>query len=73
LVQNKGGGKMFGKFVVFDAVQDCPSANNGDACGVVVALRTSTGCCFGGDSMGRPWVASPSRLLIVEGLEHVEL
>lgn len=56
----------------FFAVQDCPSANNGDACGVVVALRTSTGCCFGGDSMGRPWVASPSGLLIVEGLEHVE-
>eukprot|EP00438_Fugacium_kawagutii_P035439 Skav231809 [mRNA] locus=scaffold692:236098:255161:- [translate_table: standard] len=31
----------------------CPSANGADACGLVVVLRSSTGCHFGGDSMGR--------------------
>jgi len=45
--------ERFPKIVPQWRCEDCPSANNGDACGVVVALRTSTGCCFGGDSMGR--------------------
>lgn len=33
--------------------QECPTANGADACGLVVVLRSSTGCHFGGDSMGR--------------------
>eukprot|EP00435_Cladocopium_sp_Y103_P030006 s802_g7.t1 len=33
--------------------QECPTANGADACGLVLVLRSSTGCHFGGDSMGR--------------------
>ena len=43
--------------------KECPTANGVDACGLVLVLRSSTGCHFGGDSMGRhfsteiPWVS----------------
>lgn len=33
--------------------EECPTANGADACGLVLVMRSSTGCHFGGDSMGR--------------------
>eukprot|EP00931_Biecheleriopsis_adriatica_P066648 TRINITY_DN40954_c0_g1_i1.p1 TRINITY_DN40954_c0_g1~~TRINITY_DN40954_c0_g1_i1.p1 ORF type:complete len:1818 (+),score=330.36 TRINITY_DN40954_c0_g1_i1:54-5507(+) len=33
--------------------QEPPTVNSSDACGLVLAIETSTGCRLGGDSMGR--------------------
>ncbi|CAJ1378684.1 unnamed protein product [Effrenium voratum] len=42
----------------FNCKGGIPSAHGADACGLVVAITTTTGCCFGGGSMGRPGVAA---------------
>lgn len=39
---------------------DLPMDDDNVACGLVLSILTTTGCCFGGDSMGRKGVAAES-------------